>query len=146
MELGEREEAAYEIQKLKETAAQIRDRELEGKIPLYEGDLLISEKRYEEALEAFNKALEINPKNEYALSNKGIALVNLGRYEEALEAFNKALEINPEDESDLLWKGFVLLSLNKYEETVEAFGKALEINPKNDYALSRKRHCVRKSW
>jgi tetratricopeptide (TPR) repeat protein len=64
IEFGEREEAEYEILKLKEAATQIKDKELEGKIPLYEGNLLISEKRYEEALKAFNKAIEIPPKDE----------------------------------------------------------------------------------
>ncbi|PWB49262.1 MAG: hypothetical protein C3F06_14950, partial [Candidatus Methanoperedenaceae archaeon] len=46
----------------------------------------------------FNKAIEIDPKDGYALSRKGAALGNLERYEEALEAFNNAVEIFPKDE------------------------------------------------
>jgi tetratricopeptide (TPR) repeat protein len=138
IELGELEEAVYEISKLKEFAVQNKDIELKGKIPLYEGQLLISENKYEEALKAFNQALEINPKDDYTLSMKGIALGNLGKYEGALEAFNQALEINPKNYYATSRKGVALINLSKYEEALEAFNQAFEINPKDDYILSRK--------
>ncbi|CAG0949156.1 MAG: hypothetical protein MPEBLZ_00269 [Candidatus Methanoperedens nitroreducens] len=64
IELGEREEAAYEIQSLKETAAQFGNKDLEGKIPLHEGNLHISEKRYEKAIDAYKNAVENFPKDE----------------------------------------------------------------------------------
>jgi len=54
--------------------------------------------RYEEALEVFNKAIEINSNDEHAFSRKGDVLEDLGRYKEALEAFNKAIKINSNDE------------------------------------------------
>ncbi|RMF28848.1 MAG: tetratricopeptide repeat protein, partial [Candidatus Nitrosothermus koennekii] len=50
---------------------------------------------YKEALEAFDKAIAIDPNFADAWNNKGVALAKLKRYEEALEAFDKALEINP---------------------------------------------------
>ncbi|MCP4117828.1 MAG: tetratricopeptide repeat protein [Desulfobacteraceae bacterium] len=58
--------------------------------------------RYEEAVEAYNKSLEIKKQAygteehpEYAASLHGLAnaLSSLGRYEEAVEAYNKSLEI-----------------------------------------------------
>jgi len=135
---GELEEAAYEIQKLKETAAQTRNKKLEGKAELYEGFLRFSEKKYEEALEAFDKTLEIDPTDEVAILGKVITLAILGRYEELLEIFNKVLEIDPKHEVALSLKGFALTHLGRYKEALEAFNKALEINPKNEFALSRK--------
>lgn len=129
IEFGEYEEAAYEIEKLKETATRIRDRELEAKIPLYEGSLMISEKKYEEALEAFNKAIEINPKSDFALSRKGAALGILGRYEEALGAFNKAIEINPKNESAIRNRTVALLELKRYAEALEAAKRIKDTAP-----------------
>jgi tetratricopeptide (TPR) repeat protein len=49
--------------------------------------------KYHEAIECFNKAIEINPHYEYAWNNKGVALDKLGKYHEATECFNKAIEI-----------------------------------------------------
>ena len=54
-------------------------------------------KRYEEALETFQKAIEIEPKNVEAWIGKGKSLNNLKRYEEALETFQEAIEIEPKN-------------------------------------------------
>ncbi len=135
---GESDEAADDIQQLKEIAAKTKDKKLEGDILLNEGGLLLSKKQYYEALQNYNKILEMNPKNEVALLGKGFALEYLERYEEALNAFNKALEINPEDETTLLRKESVLEHLERYEEALDTSNKALEINSKNEVALLEK--------
>ncbi len=138
IQFGEREEAANEIQTLRETAAKFGDRDLEGKIHLHEGNLLISEKKYEEALVVFNKALETDQNNDYILLIKGALLGELERYEESLDVFNKIINIKPENMGALLLKGVVLGNLGRNEEALDAFNKVIEINPKNDFALSRK--------
>ena len=35
---------------------------------------------------SYNQAIQLNPKNDNAWNNKGIALDNLGKYSEAVEA------------------------------------------------------------
>ncbi len=127
---GELEEAVYEITKLKETAAQTKDKELENKIPLYEGQIFLYEKKFEEALEAFNMTLEENPKHEDALFNKGFALGILGKHEEALDVFNMVLEINPKHENALRNKAVVLLKLEKYNEGLEVAKETLDVATK----------------
>lgn len=52
--------------------------------------------RYEEALAAYDKALEIKPDFHLAWYNRGNALGSLERYEEALISYDKALEFNPD--------------------------------------------------
>jgi len=138
LELGEWEEAKYEIQKLRETVTQTKDKKLETRILLSEGLLLISESRYEDALGAFEKILEINPQDEFALLGIGFVLRNLNRLSEALEAFEKVLKINPKAEFGLFMKGLTLGDLGKFEEALNSFNEALEINPKNESVLSLK--------
>jgi len=46
--------------------------------------------RYEEALEAFNRSIEIDPDNADIWLSKGNALDKLGRHEEASEAFARS--------------------------------------------------------
>ena len=55
------------------------------------------QKRYEEALECYDKALKIKPDDARIWNNKGVDLVELKRYEEALECYDKALKIKPDD-------------------------------------------------
>ncbi len=49
--------------------------------------------RYEEALQAYDKALELKPNDFNAWNRKGVALDKLGRYEEAQIAFKKYLNL-----------------------------------------------------
>jgi len=71
---------------------------------------------YEEAIEKFEKAIEINPNAAYAYSNLGKAHHHLHRYEEAKKNYEKAIEINPKAAifySDL---GKALLALGSVKE------------------------------
>jgi tetratricopeptide (TPR) repeat protein len=120
MEFGESAEAEHAIRELKGIAVQSGDGGLEGKTWWYEAKLRLSEGKYDDALEAFDKVLEINPKNEDALSWKGLALFSFDRYEDSLDAFDKALEINPKKEIALLYKGIALLKLKRYAEALDA--------------------------
>jgi len=52
-----------------------------------------------EAAQAFERALEIDPRNVCALNNKAIMLINEGKNDEARELLKKALEIDPGYES-----------------------------------------------
>lgn len=58
---------------------------------LVHGDVLQVMGRNEEALQSYNKALEINPNYVEALVNSGILLRDMSRYREALERFNHIL-------------------------------------------------------
>jgi tetratricopeptide (TPR) repeat protein len=52
-------------------------------------------KKYNEALECSNKALELDPNSSDNQNNKAWALNALKNYDEALECSNKALELDP---------------------------------------------------
>jgi tetratricopeptide (TPR) repeat protein len=56
---------------------------------------LLTEKKYEEALIAFDNTLAIDPTNANAWTNKGNILLYLNRSDEALIAYTKALSISP---------------------------------------------------
>ena len=48
-------------------------------------------KKYEDALKCSNKALELNPQNDWTWFIKGIAFNGLKKYDEALKCSDKAL-------------------------------------------------------
>ena len=62
---------------------------------------LLAQKKYDEALIAFDNALAIDPTNAYAWTNKGNLLLYLNRSDEALFAYTKALSISPNMQSAL---------------------------------------------
>ena len=62
-----------------------------------QGNSLLNEGKFEEALGFFEQALLLDQKNPELWNFKGVALRSIGRYDEAIECFNKSLEIDPRD-------------------------------------------------
>ena len=59
------------------------------------GTALQHQKRYEEALQVFDKAVQLKPDKAELWTGLGKALVDLGRRAEALLSFQHALKLNP---------------------------------------------------
>jgi len=87
-------------------------------------------KNYEEALRAFDKALEIDPKYAPSFAFRGLALKGMGKAEEAIHSFDKGLTLDPKNAGLWYERGNTLKNLKKYDDAVQNFDKALEINPK----------------
>jgi tetratricopeptide (TPR) repeat protein len=68
------------------------------------GDLLKQKGNYTGAIEAYNKALEIDPNYINAWDGKGWALNELGNY----TYLNKALEIDPKHIDAFIFKGQII--------------------------------------
>jgi tetratricopeptide (TPR) repeat protein len=68
---------------------------------------------YSESIECYDKALELDPRNIMALSNKGAAVANSGNFEEAIKCFEEALKINPNDYNAQNNKKMLLEHLNR---------------------------------
>ncbi len=98
----------------------------------------------DEALKAYDKAIEINPQNTDSWNNKGDVLTKLNKSDEALKAFDKAIEINPQNADAWNNKGVALGNLNKYEDAMVAFDKSIEINPQNTDAWNNKGDALSK--
>ena len=91
-------------------------------------------KQYKEAIAAYQKATDINPKNDSAYYNMGIAYDELKLYEEAIAAWQKAIDINPKDVDNYNNMGYSYLKMKDFEKALEIFNRGLEIN-KNDVNL-----------
>lgn len=93
------------------------------------GDFLVFLGRKEDALKAYDKALEIDSENFYSLYQKGKILFDLDIKDRAFDAFNKILSLSSDNAE--LWynKGNVLYHLERYEEAIEAFDHALNKDP-----------------
>jgi len=51
--------------------------------------------RYSEAIEAYNRAIKLNPNSADAWSNLGAAKWEVGQLDQAINAMEKALQIQP---------------------------------------------------
>jgi len=94
-----------------------------------EGEEFMASRNLEAAITCFDRAIQLDPTNEYAWGGKALALDYMKRYENALECYNKALECNRDNAITWHNRGLTLASLKMLRESIESFEKALEINP-----------------
>ena len=85
--------------------------------------------QFDDAIEAYNKAIAIKPDYSEAYNNMGMALGNQGEHEESIEAYKKALSIKPDYADAYSNIGNALQEQGKLEEATEAFDNALSIKP-----------------
>lgn len=84
----------------------------------------------QKSVNAYNRALALNPGNTSVLVDCGIMYLQLRQPEKALEYFRKALAIDPGHENALFNSGVVLFhNLDRKEEALESWRTLVKINP-----------------
>ena len=90
-------------------------------------------KRYEEALDSYDRALAIQP--DFAQAHHGRATVlstfELKRYEEALDSYDRALAIRPDFAEAHHGRGNVLRTFGRIKEALPLLEKAVELAPQS---------------
>lgn len=82
--------------------------------------------RTNEAIEAYQRAIQLAPSQMFPWNNLGILYFKLNRNEDALVAFQKAIEIKPSDAVGWNGLGDVYMKLSRPEEAVRSYLKAIE--------------------
>ena len=95
------------------------------------GNALFKEKRYDDAIIYYEKAIKINNSIEVLYSNKGTCEKKLEKYKEAIRDYKKALEINPKNTKNLNRLASVYIIVGNLGEAKMTQQKALNFEPNN---------------
>ena len=87
--------------------------------------------RLGEALEPYDRAIELNPNNALAWNNRGLALYELGRHHEALASLDKAIQLDPNNALAWYSRSVTLSGLGHHDEALESYNKVIEPDPNN---------------
>ena len=96
------------------------------KVLLHRGMDKVKQKKFEEALETFERVLAMNQEIPEAWNNRGVAFYGLGRFEEALQSYDRCLAIDPENLDALRNKGFLLRNQKRLEEALLVYDCVLQ--------------------
>ncbi|WP_180274613.1 serine protease [Tychonema bourrellyi] len=102
------------------------------------GNQLWRFRKYSDAIDAFDKALAINPKSSLAWYARGLAVLAQDNYVDAVRCFSKAVEIKPDFYAAWRKKGDAHDSLKQYGFALDAIERAIEEAEKQnqkDFAL-----------
>lgn len=85
--------------------------------------------RYDDALKAYDRSIDLKGPMDLAYEGKGEALFKLGKYDDAVKAYDEAMEQFPLEASGPAWykKGIALKALGKNSEADAAFSKAKDL-------------------
>lgn len=91
----------------------------------------LDNQKFNGAISACERAIELNPILVRALTLKGCALLNIARYEDAIKDFDKAIAID--EGFTFAWqnKGDSLQKLERDEEAIVAYDKAISLDDDN---------------
>jgi len=85
--------------------------------------------RQDEALKAFDKAVQLAPENAELWRNLGNALLELDRREDAVLSFQHALKLDPQFWDAAYKAGFLLRQLGRFEEALACFDVCDRLQP-----------------
>lgn len=99
-----------------------------------EGNRLMKEEKYQEALNTYSKAISQDATNPVFYCNRAAAYSRLGDYQSAADDCRMSLRYDPNYSKAYGRLGLAYSKMNKHEQALEAYQNALRIEPDNqDY-------------
>ena len=113
--------------------------EVNPEVPFAQNNLaniLFKQKRFDEAIGHFEKALEHDPGHAIAQNNLGLALVQQGRPNEAEPHFRKAVELDPKYYKAHESLGALYLRSNRLADAIKSLQAAIAVAPGEAKAMN----------
>eukprot|EP00792_Barthelona_sp_PAP020_P004446 TRINITY_DN2133_c0_g1_i1.p1 TRINITY_DN2133_c0_g1~~TRINITY_DN2133_c0_g1_i1.p1 ORF type:complete len:573 (-),score=168.88 TRINITY_DN2133_c0_g1_i1:1830-3518(-) len=99
-----------------------------------QGNTFFKAGKFEEAIEKFTAALELDPNHHVCYSNRSGCYARLGDGQKALEDAEKCITVKPDWAKGYSRKGAAYQLLNNSYEAKQAFEKCIELDPNNAVA------------
>jgi protein O-GlcNAc transferase len=100
------------------------------------GNVLLSQRKLDEAILHYQTAIRINPSNAGALCNIGNALSSLGKHDDAIINYQAALKLNQNFVEAYYNLGNSQMAKKRYSEAINSFRHVIRLNPKNAAAYN----------
>lgn len=113
-------------------------RVVRGLLAIGEAHSHMTAERYDQALRAYEQALQFDRRSVTAYAGKGEALLKLKRFSEALDTYGQALQLDPTNPASESGRGAALLGLKRYQEALSAFDQAISLDTTIASAFSGK--------
>lgn len=106
-----------------------------------EGNSFLKENKFQEAIDSYTKAIELDENNSILYSNRAYVHLQLENYGLTISDTEKALEFDTNNIKAYYRKGLALMAILRYKEALTVFKKLLEKAPNNELALTKYKQC-----
>jgi tetratricopeptide (TPR) repeat protein len=103
-------------------------------IHLFKGEALRKEKKWDEAIAEYNKAIQLNSGYAEAYMRRGNAHSDKGEYDQAISDYTKAIDIDRDFAAAYCNRAYTYEKKGQYDQVISDYTKAIEINPR--YAIA----------
>ena len=105
------------------------------------GNSMMVAGQLQDAITAFDKAIELNPQYARAYSVRGLAYAKTDEPQKGINDCNKAIELMPNNAGAYVNRGFAYYKSRYYDQAIKDVNRAIEINPKSDKAYQVRGLC-----
>ncbi len=98
------------------------------------GLVLVDGGRYEEAIQEFNKAIEIDPNNPEIYFYRGNTYADKGDSDKAIDDFTKAIQLDPTNANAYYNRGISYSDKRDLDRAIADYSKTIELDPSYAFA------------
>ncbi|MEL6380938.1 MAG: tetratricopeptide repeat protein [Cyanobacteria bacterium J06626_18] len=102
---------------------------------LKQGNAFFFESRYDDAVESYDRAIQLSPELYEAWFTKASMLMLLQRYDEAASAYQFATQLKPDSYEAWAGQGTALTRAQQYEAAIASLNEAIALRPEDHLAL-----------
>jgi PAS domain S-box-containing protein len=113
-------------------------------------DLYYKQGKFIDAIQCFDRVIEMEPGHSQAWQDKGVCLKELGRYEEAIQCFDRVVLLSPSNPEIYYFKGECFEKIGKstgdfeyFEKALKCFDQVLTMDKKNINAWNYRGVCLK---
>ena len=107
-----------------------QDKSLKANDYFKKGIKFIGSKEYENAIEAWNQAIELDPSNVAFYIERGATYMLMGQFEKAIEDYNKVISLEPDEANAYTVRGALYAQLGNIEKAIPDFKKGSKLGDK----------------
>jgi len=103
----------------------------ETAILVFQGKQLATQKKWDEAIALYNKAIKENPNYGYAFISKGIAYMSEGNLDKAIANYSESIDVSPEFTEAYQNRGVLYEFKGQFNKAIADFDKAIAADPQS---------------
>jgi tetratricopeptide (TPR) repeat protein len=109
-----------------------------------QGFIHTQEQDYRQAIEYYEKAIQVDPNFENAYLNRGNAYLALEEHQKAIQSYTEAIQVHPESFTAYNSRGFAYSDSGNYERAIRDYDEAIRLNPEFHNAYQNRGFAYRK--
>lgn len=90
---------------------------------------LFANKQYDEAIDSYDKAIELEPDDAMAYQNRAAAYSSKGQVDRAIDDYNKVIALVPKRSNGYVGRGLTYARNGLYDSAINDYNKALALAP-----------------